>query len=73
MNVAVCSNRRFVAVKIHQCEIALLQLLVLVTDVQTDGIGQQTGAVLRGAQAQAHDNLVGIEVIDLGVAGRLER
>ena len=72
MNVAVCRNRCFVAIKIHQRKIPFLKLLVLITNVQADGVGQQTGAVVCGAQAQADHDLVGIEIIDLRIASGLE-
>lgn len=72
VNVAVCRNRCFVAIKIHQRKIPFLKLLVLITNVQADGVGQQTGAVVCGAQAQADDDLVGIEIIDLRIASGLE-
>ena len=73
MNFTVSFDGFFVAAEIHNGEIALLQLLVLVADIQTDRMRQPAGALVLGADADTGNDLVGIQVIYLRITRGFER
>src|SRR5690554_6250050 len=67
--VAVCGYVGFVTVVIHQGEIALLQLLVLIAQIEANRVGQQAGTVVGGANTKANHNLVGVQIVEVRIAG----
>src|SRR5690554_5160341 len=69
VHVAVCGYVGFVAVVVHQGEVTLLQLLVLVAQIQANRVRQQAGAVVGGTDAKANYDFVGIQVVQIRVSG----
>src|SRR5690554_7829878 len=67
--IAIGSYVGFVTVVIHQGEIALLQLLVLVAQIEANRVGQQAGTVVGGAHTKANHNLVGVQIVEVRIAG----
>lgn len=72
VNIAVGGHVGLIAVVIHQGEVPVLELLVLIAHVESNRIGEQSGAIISGAQAQSEDNFVGVEVVDLRISSGLE-
>src|SRR5690554_6829718 len=69
VHVAVCGYVGFVAVVVHQGEVTLLQLLVLVAQIQANRVRQQAGAVVSGADTKANHDFVGIQVVQVRITG----
>src|SRR5690554_3531520 len=72
VHIAVCGYVGFVAVVVHQGEVTLLQLLVLVAQVQANRVGQQAGTVVGGADTEANHDFVGIQVVNIRVPGSFQ-
>src|SRR5690554_1905514 len=73
VDVAVCCHIGFIAVKVDQREIALLQLLVLIAQVQPHRVSQQAGPVIGGTDAKANNDFVGVQVVEFGITRRFQR
>src|SRR5690606_24181561 len=67
VDITIGSDTGFVTVVVNEGEVALLQLLVLVAQVEAYRVGQEAGAVVSGTDTKANHQFVGIQVVELRI------